>query len=483
MSTPSSPRVLATRCLACGTAFRVVQDQLRVSEGWVRCGRCGEVFNGLSRLFDLEEARRTRDEGLAHQEGSAGGDTPHPVSPLSWQDLANLPVDDNTDLRLIDPDYAKAQAEAQRAGRASGLIETEGAGPDPQWPSRTPEGARAATPNNEPSRTDRLPPGWERALEVPPAVGPAGFKDPFPLFPSTPAPARGASSLDFVLPDVGAPPSPPPITTEWPVPQPEPLPQPEPEPAPVPDAPPPPAKPTTVPVPVEAAQDDVANTEPGGNETSGDSLPVLEDGISRFPRWVFPDESEATGDSSLSQVPPSSDGGWADPQSPAFARPARRGDARSRLRHGIALALLSVLFVTQALFLWRDALAADHPALRGLLETGCHWMGCKVSPPRRLADIVVETSSLSRSGAAGSGQYRLSFTLRNRSGIDLQVPAIDLTLTDPAGSLITRRILSGSELHLAPDAILEAGREQNLHAVLSTPGHTVSGYTLDVFYP
>lgn len=45
---------LATRCSACGTVFRVVQDQLKVSEGWVRCGRCGEVFNALEGLFDLE---------------------------------------------------------------------------------------------------------------------------------------------------------------------------------------------------------------------------------------------------------------------------------------------------------------------------------------------------------------------------------------------------------------------------------------------
>ncbi len=45
---------LATRCTACGTVFRVVQDQLKVSEGWVRCGRCDEVFNALEGLFDLE---------------------------------------------------------------------------------------------------------------------------------------------------------------------------------------------------------------------------------------------------------------------------------------------------------------------------------------------------------------------------------------------------------------------------------------------
>ena len=45
---------LATRCPSCGTIFRVVQDQLKVCEGWVRCGRCDEVFSALEGLFDLE---------------------------------------------------------------------------------------------------------------------------------------------------------------------------------------------------------------------------------------------------------------------------------------------------------------------------------------------------------------------------------------------------------------------------------------------
>jgi predicted Zn finger-like uncharacterized protein len=36
---------LATRCPSCDTVFRIVADQLKVSEGWVRCGHCREVFN------------------------------------------------------------------------------------------------------------------------------------------------------------------------------------------------------------------------------------------------------------------------------------------------------------------------------------------------------------------------------------------------------------------------------------------------------
>ncbi len=46
---------LATRCTNCSTVFRVVQDQLLVSEGWVRCGRCREVFNAIENMFDLKK--------------------------------------------------------------------------------------------------------------------------------------------------------------------------------------------------------------------------------------------------------------------------------------------------------------------------------------------------------------------------------------------------------------------------------------------
>lgn len=45
---------LAARCPSCGTVFRVVQDQLRVSEGWVRCGRCAEVFNAIDTLVEVD---------------------------------------------------------------------------------------------------------------------------------------------------------------------------------------------------------------------------------------------------------------------------------------------------------------------------------------------------------------------------------------------------------------------------------------------
>lgn len=44
---------LITQCPACSTLFKVVPDQLRVSQGWVRCGQCDEVFDANAHMRNL----------------------------------------------------------------------------------------------------------------------------------------------------------------------------------------------------------------------------------------------------------------------------------------------------------------------------------------------------------------------------------------------------------------------------------------------
>ena len=73
--------------------------------------------------------------------------------------------------------------------------------------------------------------------------------------------------------------------------------------------------------------------------------------------------------------------------------------------------------------------------------------------------------------------------LRNRSGITLRLPAIELTLTDANGGIVSRKVLAGADLHASPDATMEPGGEVPLYALLATPGQTVAGYTIEVFYP
>src|SRR5690606_21024397 len=123
---------LATRCTHCGTIFRVVQDQLKVSEGWVRCGRCDEVFNALEGLFDLtreqppkwepEESDKVRAELAqrreAHFEAAAADAADDDEQPT----VAELDEADRIASRFFHPEQddvqrspAEAVAERDRA--------------------------------------------------------------------------------------------------------------------------------------------------------------------------------------------------------------------------------------------------------------------------------------------------------------------------------------------------------------------------------
>jgi predicted Zn finger-like uncharacterized protein len=127
---------LATRCPACGTVFRVVQDQLRVSEGWVRCGRCAEVFNAVEKLVDLElESLPARSPGAtSHRERViddlarvAGQAAPSPPSPPPWSgsgtEAAPLPLAAAS--RSAQPDLAPDADDAgtRAADRPAAAVE------------------------------------------------------------------------------------------------------------------------------------------------------------------------------------------------------------------------------------------------------------------------------------------------------------------------------------------------------------------------
>jgi len=93
---------MATRCIACGTIFRVVQDQLKVSEGWVRCGRCDEVFNALEGLFDLE-----RESPPPWQPGQAERAPHHPHGHEKM--AADLDEEDRIASRFFRPEQDDVQ--------------------------------------------------------------------------------------------------------------------------------------------------------------------------------------------------------------------------------------------------------------------------------------------------------------------------------------------------------------------------------------
>jgi len=59
---------LLTRCPACTTIYRVVPDQLRISQGWVKCGQCGDIFDATQHLVQVEQVSPTATQPLSVDE-------------------------------------------------------------------------------------------------------------------------------------------------------------------------------------------------------------------------------------------------------------------------------------------------------------------------------------------------------------------------------------------------------------------------------
>ena len=178
---------LATRCNACGTVFRVVQDQLKVSEGWVRCGRCGEVFNALEGLFDLE--------------GNSG-----PV-PLAREPVASPPPPPQSSSPMaFDPAPAFAPASAPTSTPAAAAAFAAASTTEPAPPPDLPDAA--PTPVDE-AKADFDGVTWNDADPVtaaPDTLGTAGdtladsrVESSFDR--STPASAYPLDLIDSQVPD------------------------------------------------------------------------------------------------------------------------------------------------------------------------------------------------------------------------------------------------------------------------------------------
>ena len=160
---------LATRCTACGTIFRVVQDQLKVSEGWVRCGRCEEVFNALEGLFDLErEAPPRRPLGPP----SPLAERPDEKGEFVASEAPDLPF--GADLRLPSTDEQDA-IESRFLARPS--ADERVAAPADDAADEHPEFADARFPSELPLDA-AVEPGEADAAAPTPALAPPRARTP-----------------------------------------------------------------------------------------------------------------------------------------------------------------------------------------------------------------------------------------------------------------------------------------------------------------
>jgi predicted Zn finger-like uncharacterized protein len=373
---------LATRCPSCGTVFRVVQDQLRVSEGWVRCGRCNGVFNAAEVLFDIDSGATVGvDLGLP---GTAAGSPLPPPAPAPAPSYASPeaapPPAPSWSAPMDTPSAAFARAGDRQEPRFDADTETA-------WPRP----GRAEEPLlRAPSRhQDELPDEIVITDHVPTAR---------PLSPDAPFSADPAARADM---------------------------------------------PTSVPAdePAASARFSAAAAAAAAGAAPAQALPSFLRSAERHALW---------------------------------RRPAMRAAT------AVGVALLGFTLLLQAAVLWRDNLAARWPASAPALTALCRLAGCSVQPLRRIESLAVHSSGLNR--LEGSTLYRLQVVLQNRADTALMMPALDLTLNDAQGKLVARRVLNAAELG-APQAVLQAGEELPIKALVSTGERRVDGYTLELFYP
>lgn len=458
-----------TRCPSCLTSFQVTQSQLAQASGWVRCGRCDQVFDGATNVLEsaaddaptLQPAPADAGESSTPQAAgfmptqamdpvaaSADPETPPLSQPLSTNGLGRVSPAAQSSPATADPDPVMAR---------SGLNDML----DRVRPTASGSGVPA-----EPA-LDPMDAGPHPL----PAAGPASHPDPGDRAGSDPEAhmdAQAGPSLDTPLLPAGEPPHDLPETAE-PAPA-IPAAGSRADPGPEPAAPGPqsataaaPETPAPGPAPLPAA--------------SGAERPDASAGADDIDIDVAPLRPDA-------QPPPT--GIAAAPAEPSFVAQARR---RAFWNHGPVRAGLWLLLLLLCLALagqWalheRNRLAAQYPRWAPTLDALCQTLDCTVAPYRRLQALAITSSSLKR---LDDTAFELDVSLRNRADLAVATPALELTLTDLSERILLRRILEPQELG-APARIAAKDEWRARRALVIDADAGVTGvvnYKLQMFYP
>ena len=147
-----------------------------------------------------------------------------------------------------------------------------------------------------------------------------------------------------------------------------------------------------------------------------------------------------------------------------------------------ALGLVAALAL-QVIVHERDRIAANVPDAKPALAAVCEILNCKISPLRQIESVVIDSSTFSK---LRGDAFRLAFTVKNTSSIDLAMPALELTLTDSQDQPAMRRVFQPSEFGATSNA-LAAGSEWAASAPIGVQpiagAERITGYRILAFYP
>ena len=366
---------LVTRCPACVTMFKVAPDQLKVADGWVRCGRCSEVF-----------------------EASV---VPYPDAPVALDQPAAMPLPQT-------PETPSFSAFSQQ-GLAEPFVEATDRAPS-LTPDFAPSLQEAPTPQDEAAPQAAAPADQavpQEVMEVQPDVLPASFAAAMAALQEPERIEPTFSDADLVF---------------------------------KPDSPP--------------------LAEPVGVSANAPDAPPLA----------------------------------AEPLQPAeelsFMRDAQPTPFWTPPRLRTALVLLCTLLLLALVLQWtvrhKDGLAAQQPRLAPWLQALCRTLVCEVRLLRRIESVQIERANFKKSGPSA---YRLTFVLKNTAATAVEIPALEVTLTDSQRQVLVRRVLLPAQFGITASTLQAHSEVAGVVALtLATEGDRVAalpvtGYRILAFYP
>ncbi len=149
-----------------------------------------------------------------------------------------------------------------------------------------------------------------------------------------------------------------------------------------------------------------------------------------------------------------------------------------------------LLLAGQALFHFRDAVAAHWPRTKPALITLCAAAACQLRALQEINGLSIEASDL-QADPAHKGLLILSATIRNRVPYALAYPYLELTLSDVQKQtqqdvVVVRRAFAPQE-YVSGAADVEGGipgnSELNVKLFIDASATSQAGYQVYLFYP
>ena len=148
-----------THCPTCGTSFKVVPDQLRIAQGWVRCGQCQTVYKADDKL-ELEEQVMGAATPLADKQSEVANSNQTSQASQNADAGSTRPISTATQLAL---ERIAAVVAARKAQATQWMDESELIADTQLFEDTDSEPALLAP---EPAQTTHLPPPDVPAIEA-----------------------------------------------------------------------------------------------------------------------------------------------------------------------------------------------------------------------------------------------------------------------------------------------------------------------------